>query len=367
MKIIQLLSVLVLTACSALPMTSERSPASAKVEPLERFEERLKKYEFPKPAPRTQEAIIQYFSSESLRNNSMQLEGLSRIYEDSRLNKHDIARIKDFHKAIKKFEDTVGVYSLKKETLKNAKALNAPKELIQYAQEQADINQDKVYQLLGTQGWIPSPENKVAHLIKELSKTEFQKPKKDLIEVQQLYLKRVIKTRKKIKELKPFIFKNQYSHDDLEAGMHEFRRTVRWLTIIIQALRGAFAYSEFEPKDLEFKELNDKFKDNKYFVLAPSSDGHIVVDKMPFLRLSKIISELGVLKDIKEAQIELAEGLIHSGLIKDRKAALAKAVEMVALQTGPMKIKKKSQEIYNYYIKHDPLKEIIERLTESLK
>lgn len=344
------------------------------VKPLSRFEERLRKFQYGDVFLDKTSDVALFFSSENLRGISMQLEALCKIYEESDLDKKDLKRIQDFHKEIKQYEDDMGEFNLRKEIFKIAKEINVDKEepnsidpkVIVYLDEQQKNAERVALIFLKKNGWLPDPKLKVEQLLSDLSKINFYKPKKDQREVAKYYLGIARKIHKKVKKLSPYIYKSEYSVEDLESGTHEFRRSIRWMTIIIQSLRGAFAYSDQVDPDPEFEILNEKFSDNKYFKLAEASHGHIKMDKFPYLRLSKLITDVGALKDTKEAELYLAEAFLKTQVAKDQKEATAMAIAVMLKKYGRLNIEKSSQDLYEYYLTKDPIKTIIENLENGI-
>lgn len=346
------------------------------VEPLVRFREllvRLQIYQKDGRTPKTKDELIVYYTSEGLRNVLLQIEGLCKIYEDGGLSKKDTKHLKDFHKEMKAFEDIMGQVSLRKTILKIAEELEKQNPgsvnpiLIASLRERLVQVQDAHYGYLEQNGWLPDPKRKVADLVKYLEKIDFKKAEADQRQIAEDYLILAKHNRDKIKDLHPFIFKDHYTVDDLEAGMHEFRRTIRWMTLILHAARGVFAYSDKVDADPEFAELYNQFKDNKYFLLEEASIGHFSMDKFPFLRLSKLINDLGTLKDTKEAQLYLAEALYKSGVESNEADAAEKARKMALAYYKLADVEPEAQKIYTYYSKRDPLKDIIENLKRELK
>lgn len=120
-----------------------------------------------------------------------------------------------------------------------------------------------------------------------------------------------------IQDIKSKLLKGELSCNDIESGVHELRRKLRWLSIYPASLNGLIQLEKQKniPSNLKKyateREVNSPF--NK-FPAAPKGIKPIKFTDSHFYGLSWMIAELGRLKDIGLSIHALTEALKHLGL-----------------------------------------------------
>ena len=101
-------------------------------------------------------------------------------------------------------------------------------------------------------------------------------------------------------DLKDKLSEGGFDFDELEAGVHELRRKIRWLSILPASLDGLFVRREGGPIDPALAAYcTPKVLGSPYNRFAPREDvsDPIELESSSFLAVSWLIAELGALKD----------------------------------------------------------------------
>lgn len=130
---------------------------------------------------------------------------------------------------------------------------------------------------------------------------------------------------KRIKEknetkLKPLIFKKKYTDYEIQEGLHEWRRMLRWVSIYYQAYPDLFTLNPEQPKNNEAKELKRQYLKDPFCILGPEKAKN-KLSSLAFYQLSDYIKRLGDLKSSAEIPRTLNElGLKVPLTFKERQA-----------------------------------------------
>jgi hypothetical protein len=117
----------------------------------------------------------------------------------------------------------------------------------------------------------------------------------------------------------------------LQDGHHEFRRKVRRLAIVSQAMSDLFQLDDRLPTRFD-KILSDPSARGEFAELPPAEkrDAPILVLRSLYYELNRALVQLGTSKDLGEAAEEwLPEALLESGVTKNRKEAVRLAEQYV--------------------------------------
>jgi len=101
-------------------------------------------------------------------------------------------------------------------------------------------------------------------------------------------------------ELQSDYKKGKLHFEDIEKGLHEFRRKLRWISIYVAATDGMFQLKKVKLVQPDLKPyLTDEIVNLPYNVLPPAKKGSepVYIESQNFYALSWLIQELGKLKD----------------------------------------------------------------------
>lgn len=351
----------------------ERDPANVScrravdptpLQPVERLESKLS--DLQSSIKSTLKDTVEFLGTENTRRTTLLLQALGKIYEAEAPSKSVKSSVKEFRKEIQSLENAIGSYMRFTELAKRLKNIEVPNE-IRGALDKKIVESQKEFQsYLKRESWWPKSKEKFSYLEKLLEEFEIQKPKKDHKVQLRAVLELIEESEANIKTQKKFIKKETYSYDDLEGGLHSFRRDLRWITLALQASEGTFVYSNKSPASKEYVELNLKYGNSKYSGFAKPSKRATEIDPLPMLRLVRFIDVLGKLKDFKESQIDLAEVIVSSGYEKNPEKAMELSYEIISQKMGEVNVESSAKQYYQEFIEQNPLQGIRENIERDL-
>lgn len=238
-----------------------------------------------------------------------QLQALARI--DSKISKH-IELAEKWAFEFKEIEDAFGQYDFWAILLDKNKMWGFSNEINSFLNEQAFSALGKLEERLIKSGWfiknsaglpITEPHEQHSSLYnisdtpilrfeKSVQKIDWQSPKKEQKKLLEFLRDYSLKIHKKIEN-------KEINLNELELGIHEFRRKIRWISIYASALRGKITLG----KPLDDLPLNEYVTPNRIkipFNKLPENDlEKNLVDFLPggFYALGELIKKLGDIKD----------------------------------------------------------------------
>ncbi|WP_017259040.1 hypothetical protein [Pedobacter arcticus] len=236
-------------------------------------------------AKEAQNPALTFYSSNA-RQILFYLEALSRIYKEI----HNEKLFKGFKNDFKSLEDQLGKIDYFDAYYKELAVLPSfPKKISEHLRVNYQQELQKLGNLLVANRWL---DNKLVEINEELIKADWLSPDDDR--------KAVAKTiAKEIKSIEKDYKTGELNFKDLEHGVHEFRRQIRWISIYAQALDGLI---QLKPDDLSQKlsvYLTKDIIESKFNVMPSSKNltETINISQAAFYALSWMIAKSGDLKD----------------------------------------------------------------------
>ena len=233
----------------------------------------------------------------------------------------------DLRAEFKTFEDRLGAIGLAKDLRKEAEKLGND-DLVRKFKLQEREATESLREFLNEGGWLKNSAEAIGRIRKSLKNYDgWTSVKKDREFV-------IGEMKDSVKELRNDVEKMKFDKVDIEKGLHELRRRLRWVIIQLTSFDGfVVRQDEKLPKDLQqwFDQLhqaNPKMTESKYLRFSDP----LVADpiKVP-LKLQSMIGELveliGKQKDKAEAIIYIKEALNEPGLSSTNRAELTKKLE----------------------------------------
>lgn len=234
-----------------------------------------------------------------VRGKVFAIEGVLRLYAKTppkEFNALEIAFVEKSLLKLKSLEDHIGEFAFAIEGRDYAKKLRKNNSEMEVNIEKAK-NKFLVY--LENEKTVKDLE-KIRKQIQTLSW-----PKKDKKFVKSSIKKEVKRIDKKIKErLSPLIFKKKYSSHEIEEGLHEWRRMIRWISIYIQAYTDYF-YLKSNKEKLQKNAILVKKYQHSPFCQLKGKD--IKLSAVKYYKLSDYILKVGDLKTKAELDLYLIE------------------------------------------------------------
>ncbi len=259
-------------------------------------------------------ALVAY--TEDMRTPLFMLEGLSRLYKKI----HPHQKLKKLNEIFKDLEDRLGAIDYYDSFAKEfANEKRIPEAITIYLENKTLEKVEELNDDLKKNKWIGKNKNRLSKITKDLEKINWLSEKEDTAAVLNVYKKDIDKIIGKYKI-------PNFQFTDIENGVHEFRRQLRWLSIYPQALRGLIQLkSNADVPDFLNKYLTPEILSSLYNIMPDGSglQEHIFLNNNYYYAISWMIAELGKLKDsgLKIVIIEESIGNVYKTTEKTQQLA----------------------------------------------
>ena len=230
----------------------------------------------------------------SSRAAAFNLQALARLYE----SKNKI--FKTIKEDFKGLEDAIGAYDKWSNVIEKAERKGVSGDKLMDLKNRQGSEMDKLKKFLEKEKWVTGSKKKSR--LKEIKNT--------LKEYKWLSLKddRKFLVDKLVEELKS-LDSTKFDMGILEEGngVHELRRSLRWILIEMRVLNGLFVFNEKNSCAIpEYSSLlNREVSSSGYASLPPSTMGSdsCKIDQCLFLGFVDLVKQIGDQKDIAEAEL----------------------------------------------------------------
>jgi len=250
------------------------------------------------------------FSGKS-RNALFHLEALCRLYRES----HDEIIFEGLLTQFKELEDSIGRVDYHDAFRVEAKKIDAPKEIFGYFTGGYHVELQNLTKRLLDSEWLCIQGNivgspaleRIIDTLQNIGWKKYKRDRKNIINALIDGLEKVLK--------KGGVTEGEEGLDfnELEDGVHEFRRTVRWLSIYPASLGGMCRLSN-----------EDKINPSvaKYLAFATFNEDKrektpINLDANTLLTFSKIIDDIGNIKDDGQLEEAMSHAMIRTGIVSE--------------------------------------------------
>ncbi len=283
---------------------------------------------------KTTDEVLDIAVRDDLRRRVFLLEGLFKLYRGE-ISK-DLDGQFDVSKA---FEDVLGKYTYARSMTKAATDNGAPQPVIAELQKcEAQAREDALGFL---RDWMPNDKGKIPgikRMIQAVRKGDFGKYKDD-----REYLQK--KIAKEIKE----IDEGEFDMQDLEGGLHELRRQLRWIPVYCESTAGLVQLDEKKnPVDAYASLLGGQVATSKYVVLPPADreKNPLFVSKSLYSANMDYVLKLGAIKDKGEAIHGMERAFTAAGVAKTPKEAHEAALALLKLDASAADFSAEGEKIY---------------------
>ena len=237
-----------------------------------------------------------YFYKLDFRTNLFYLEGLARI--DRKIGKEKDV-FKKLLPVLKKAEDLFGNYDYWYAFLNQARPLNLRPELMNYIQEKTNMAAGALEYVLKTEAWVvPQPDKsfkslRAEEIAGEIHKTKWRKNQKKEDNKLLFFLRdEALKIDRKINS-------GEIDLENLENGIHEFRREIRWFSIYRRGLSGKIQFSPLKKDDplsgyITQKELDSPYNKQE---MCPTGINPLTIHLGAYMAMSFLLAAIGTIKD----------------------------------------------------------------------
>lgn len=263
-----------------------------------------------------------YLYKNDARTPLFMLEALTRIYRDIHNNKKFNKLLDQF----KQLEDGLGAIDYYDAYANNfLKHPMVPVHIREYMQGQAREKIQAFNEMLAEGKWLA--KDSILKIRKKLNEAGWLQPKEELKGIKEVY-------DDAIKKINEFIQTSKGNFTEMEKQVHEFRRTLRWLSIYAQALRGCIQIMDSGESEQATKEyLVPEIVNSTFNIMPDAGDNNwfLLLEKNYFYALSWLIAELGKLKDEGLQYFAAAEALQQTAGF-NHEEAFAKSFEVFGVE-----------------------------------
>lgn len=249
----------------------------------------------------------------NLRTPLFMLEGLSRLALGTG---GDPDVFEPLQRDVKVIEDTLGEVDYWWVVADKARGWNLPAEFLRHVEEQHRVACGRVMGWLEARAWVDHrylPQEgevrlRVNRIGRDLVDTRWLSDRKERRALAEFLHGRALSTERAARSL---------DMADIEHGLHELRRRLRWLSIYATALDGSVQLDQAAKAPKGWAKYMTPAVVNNPFNALPKGDPAVVPVTIPaplFYALSWLIAELGALKDRAQWTEAVTHGLAASGL-----------------------------------------------------
>lgn len=291
--------------------------------------------------------LVDAVMQKDLRRQVFLLEGSSKMYSD--IHGKPAERV---YISTKKLEDQLGHYSMTKSNLAAAEKVKADPKVIALLTKDMNDSRAALKQVL-VDDWMPDAKGRLPgmrDIVEDWGEAKWGSYEKDMGKVKDELSRRLEKL-----ETTP------YNMKDLENGIHELRRQLRWFPIYAESLNGMFQLDDTKNPVAAYEPLlKADIATSKYVQLPDSAreKDAIQIPKSVYCGLMQLTLDLGALKDAGEPLHFIREAYVRSGVAKDEASAQKTVDTLFGGVTDEHKIHDDAQKLYDAMKKNGLVREL---------
>lgn len=291
--------------------------------------------------------LVDLVMGKDLRRQVFLLEGISKLYSDIHGKKAE--RVYD---GAKKLEDQLGHFSMTKSNLATAEKVGADPAVVELLRKDMQASRAALKELLAAD-WMPDAKGRIPALrdvVEDWGEAKWGSYDKDIDKVKGELSRRLSKL-----EATP------YDMTDLDNGIHELRRQLRWFPIYAESLNGLFQLDEkSNPVKAYEPLLNADIAKSKYVQLpdAAREQSPIPLSKSVYCGLMQLTLDLGVLKDSGEPIHFIRDAYVRAGVAKDEASAAKSVAKLFKGVADEDSIHADAQKLYDAMKKNGLVREL---------
>jgi hypothetical protein len=280
--------------------------------------------------------LVDLVMAKDLRRQVFLLEGVSKMYTD--IHGKPAERV---YVATKALEDVIGKFSMTKSNLAAAEKVKADPKVIALLQKDMDAARAGLTQVL-VDNWMPDAKGRIPgmrDIVEDWGEAKWGGIEKDTAKVRGELSRRLEK-----------LENTPYNMDELETGVHELRRQLRWFPIYAESLQGLFQLDDKQNPIKAYEPLlQADIATSKYVQLPDASrePDSIAIPKSVYCALMQLTLDLGGVKDAGEPIHFIRDAYVRAGVAKDAASAKATVHALFGGVADEADIHKKAHALYD--------------------
>jgi hypothetical protein len=291
--------------------------------------------------------LVDVVMSQDLRRQVFLLEGASKMYSDIHGKPAE-----NVYNNTKKLEDQLGAVSMTKSNLAAAEKVKADPKVIALLKNDADDARAALKEIL-VEDWMPDAKGRLPgmrDIVEDWSEAKWGSYEKDTKKVKEELSRRLEK-----------LESTPYDMKDLQGGVHELRRQLRWFPIYAESLNGLFQLDDKQNPVKAYEPLlQADIATSKYVQLPDASreKDPIQLPKSVYCALMQLTLDLGGLKDAGEPMEFIREAYVKTGVSKDTATAHKAVVKLFGGVADETKIHDDAAKLYDAMKKNGLVREL---------
>lgn len=298
------------------------------------------------------DALVEHVMKVDLRRQVFLLEGVSKIYD----RRYDEAG--DVNKDAKKLEDALGTLSETRSNLAYGRTVHAPADVIAHLEKAERDARNDLKKLL-KDDWMPDDKGRIPAL-DDLADEWGDADTWDDYAKDKKYLRNEL-VRRLVK-----VSDTDFDMNQLETGIHELRRQLRWFPIYTESLNGLLQLDTSKNPVAHYKPMLDvQLATSKYVDLPDDSRevDAIRISKSLYTALMQLTLDLGGVKDAGEPFEALLAAYVETGRARDDKDARAQVYKLIGGDKLDRDVHDNARKLYAEMKAH----KLVEKLAEQVK
>ena len=251
--------------------------------------------------------LVDLVMSKDIRRQVFLLEGVAKLYTE--IHGKPAERV---YVIAKRLEDHLGHFSMTKSNLETATKVGADPKAIAVLKADMDASRATLKSILVAE-WMADAKGRMPALrdvVEHWGEAKWGNTDKDLKAVKSELSRRLSK-----------IESTPYDMNELEGGIHELRRELRWFPIYVESLNGLFQLDDKTNPIAAYQDmLTAPVATSKYVNLpaAGREKDPVTISKSVYCALMQLTLDLGTLKDAGEPIHFIRDAYTRAGLGDDK-------------------------------------------------
>ncbi|MBI1945334.1 MAG: hypothetical protein HYS27_06545 [Deltaproteobacteria bacterium] len=295
--------------------------------------------------------LVDVVMNGDLRRYVFLLEGITKLYEKQ------YPDAKGAYESAKQLEDTLGALSMHRSNLAYARHINAPADVLAYM-EKCEVKARNDIEALLVEQWMPRKKDGQIPALRELMKGLGDAKWDGYVDDKKYVRDEMVRRLEKVAS-------TDFDMHDLQGGMHELRRQLRWFPIFTESLNGLVQLDDKKNPVAAYEPLLQvTLATSKYVTLPDDSReaGAIRISKSLYVALMQATLDLGGLKDAGEP----FEAVVNAYVALKKAKTPEEAQQKVTALAGPRlmnDVHTAADKLYADMKKH----KLVEKLADSVK
>jgi hypothetical protein len=281
--------------------------------------------------------LVDELCGHDARRNVFQLEGFLKLYKG-----HLSKDVETSLSVVKELEDALGNYTVRRDIRKSAEDKGAPAAVVKHLKTQEKAGRQELERLVEKE-WMPQGKHDRSPALKDILRSLAD-------EKWGSYGEDMKYIRSRMSDHLHKVDTTHYDMRQLDSGIHELRRNMRWIPLYIEALGGVVQLSEAKNPVAELRQTLDTPMAQHKNAQLPQSDREedpIRISKSVYVGFLQAVEDLGQVKDRGEVMEILSHAYVEAGVSKNENDARAAVARLLGKKPADFDLTDDAKKIYD--------------------